>query len=370
MPDTGSENLRISFLFKKYLNGTCSQKEADEIVSILEDSENDISILDEVSNQWDGLNSTQKDESNLIENELIMSRILDKLHHRIRLEEERNAKNGAGSRISLSKVFTLFSRVAAVFILPLLIYSLYLSFDKFKIKSSDAGHLVWQTVKTPAGMQTDFILPDGTHIWLNSGSVLKYPVPFAEEKREVSLSGEAFFDVFKDVRHPFLVNAGKMNFEVKGTRFNVINYCDEDITELILESGSVQLTYVDYKGDKLTTPIKSGELALLDNTRNLLSVSKVDVSKYTAWKEGMLIFRDDQMDEVVRKLNRWFNVEITLQSPELKDYVYTATYRDETLPQILELLKISAPVKYNITDRKRLPDNSYTKRKIVITRKK
>jgi hypothetical protein len=76
------------------------------------------------------------------------------------------------------------------------------------------------------------------------------------------------------------------------------------------------------------------------------------------------------MEEVVRKLNRWFNVDIILQSPELKEYVYTATYRDETLPQILELLKISAPIKYSITDRVRLSDNSFTKRKIVITKRK
>ena len=79
-------------------------------------------------------------------------------------------------------------------------------------------------------------------------------------------------------------------------------------------------------------------------------------------------FNSNPMDEVVRKLNRWFNVEIELKNPELKEYVYTATYRDETFPQILELLRISAPVKYTFTDRKRLPDNSFTKRKIVITK--
>ena len=369
MPVYRSEHSKISILFAKYLNGTCSKTEADEIVSILEDSENDISLFDEVSNQWERLSSNQNEESNLIDNQQIMNQILDKLHHRIHLDEEKDLKKTVVLKKSVGKVFTLFSRVAAILILPLLIYSLYLSFEKFKTGSSAAGRLVWQTVKTPAGMQTDFVLPDGSHIWLNSGSVLSYPLPFVQEKREVTLTGEAFFDVTRDNAHPFVVNAGKMNIEVKGTRFNVLNYTDEKITELILESGSVHLIYVDYKGNKVETQIKPGEHATLDNTRNLLSVNKVDVSKYTAWKEGMLIFRDDQMDEVVRKLNRWFNVEIILQSPELKDYVYTATYRDETLPQILELLKISAPVKYLITDRKRLPDNSYTKRKITITKR-
>jgi ferric-dicitrate binding protein FerR (iron transport regulator) len=166
------------------------------------------------------------------------------------------------------------------------------------------------------------------------------------------------------------VKAGKMNVEVKGTRFNVINYPDESLTELILESGSVRLFSGNYEDNKTITNIKPGELAIYDTVKNKLSVSKVDVRKYTAWKEGMLIFRDDHMEEVVRKLNRWFNVEIILQSPELKEYVYTATYRDETLPQILELLKISAPLKYSITERERLNDNSYSKRKIVINKRK
>lgn len=219
-------------------------------------------------------------------------------------------------------------------------------------------------------MQADFLLPDSSHVWLNSGSVFKYPVSFAKDKRQVELTGEAFFDVAKDELHPFLVKAGKMNVEVKGTRFNVINYPDESLTELILESGSVRLFSGNYEDNKTITNIKPGELAIYDTVKNKLSVSKVDVRKYTAWKEGMLIFRDDHMEEVVRKLNRWFNVEIILQSPELKEYVYTATYRDETLPQILELLKISAPLKYSITERERLNDNSYSKRKIVINKRK
>jgi len=184
------------------------------------------------------------------------------------------------------------------------------------------------------------------------------------------LSGEAYFDVAKDASHPFLVKAGKMNIEVKGTRFDVISYPDEVLTELILVSGSVRLFSGKYEDNKTITNIKPGECAALDAARNKLIISKVDIAKYTAWKEGLLIFRDDPMNEVVRKLNRWFNVEIILQSPELKEYVYTATYKDETLPQILELLKISAPVKYNITERKRLGDNSYSKRKIIITKRR
>ena len=365
MQAPGSELTRISYLFEKYLDGRCSIDEAREMVSVLEDSGNDISIINEASNRWHMLSNGPNDDSYTIENQLIMNQILDRLHHRIRLDEEENVR-----KFSMTKVFTLFSKVAAVLILPLLVYSIYLNSRNAKTNSSTANHVVWQTVKTPAGMHTDFLLPDGTHVWLNSGSLFKYPVPFATDMRQVEMTGEAFFEVAKDAAHPFLVTAGKMNIEVTGTRFNVTNYIDEPFTELILESGSVRLFSGKYKEKLTITNINPGELAILHNNQNRLSVSKADVTKYTAWKDGVLIFRDDKMEEVVRKLNRWFNVEIILQSPELKDYVYTATYRDETLPQILELLKISAPIKYTFADRERLPDNSYTKRKIVITRRK
>ena len=366
MPETGKDNTRFSFLFKKYLNENCSNEEVQEVAGILEDSGNDISLKIEAISQWNSLYIEHKDDLIPVENRLIMDRILDRLHHRIRLQEEEYK----GNHLRQNKFFTVFARVAAVVILPLLVYSIYLTSRTFKTNLLGAKQVVWQTIKTPVGMQTDFLLPDGSHVWLNSGSVFKFPVSFAKDKRQVELSGEAFFDVSKDASHPFLVKAGKMNVEVKGTRFNIINYPDEMLTELILESGSVRLFSGDYEDHKTITLIKPGELASLDNNQNQLSVSNVDVEKYTAWKDGKLIFRDDQMDEVVKKLNRWFNVEIALQSSELKEYVYTATYRDETLPQILELLKISAPIKYNVIERKRLPDNSFSKRKIIITKQK
>ena len=161
-----------------------------------------------------------------------------------------------------------------------------------------------------------------------------------------------------------------MNIEVKGTRFNVCNYLNETNSEFTLESGSVRLFAGNYKDEKTLALIKPGERAQLDNNLNKLSVSKVDVEKQIAWKEGLLIFRDDKMDEVVLKLNRKFNVDIILQDPELKEYIYTATFEDESLSQILGLLKISAPVNYKAYKPIQLDDNSFSKQKIVITKRK
>jgi len=362
MSENGKKSNRISLLFQKYLNETCSEEKVQEVLAILEDSNNDPILSAEAKNQWEAVNIEQQIPA---ENRLLMNRILDHLHHRIRLHEEKTSE-----KYSMKKrLFFGFSKVAAVLILPLLGYSIYLTSKTSKTLPTEANPVVWQTVKTPVGMQTDFSLPDGSHVWLNSGSVFKYPLSFTQDKRLVELTGEAFFDVAKDASHPFLVMTGKMNIEVKGTKFNVINYPEESTSELILESGSVRLFTGNYEDNKTIAHINPGELASFDLTNNQLKVSDVDVDKYTAWRDGKLIFRDDSMEEVVRKLNRWFNVEIILQSSELEDYVYTATYQYETLPQILELLKISAPVNYSITERKRMNDNTYTKRKIVITKR-
>jgi len=365
MSNPGKEFNRISFLFEKYMKATCSRQEAREIVDILEDSGNDNLLKGASENQWNTIVAEHNDDLDPTDTRIITDRILDRLHHQIRLHEE----GIAGKYTFQKKAFTIFTKVAAVFILPLSIYSIYLTTRIPKTLPPEVNPIVWQTIKTPVGTKSDFLLPDSSHVWLNSGSVLKYPISFAKDKRQVELIGEAFFDVVKDASHPFLVKAGKMNIAVKGTRFNVTNYSDGTNAEIILETGSVQLFSGKYEENTIIANIKPGERAILDAAHNTLSLGKVDVEKYTAWKEGVLIFRDDQMDEVVRKLNRWFNVEIILQSPELKDYVYTATYRDETLSQILELLKISAPIKYNITERERLDDNSYSKRKIVITKR-
>jgi ferric-dicitrate binding protein FerR (iron transport regulator) len=320
----------------------------------------------EANSQFLSIDEKSIDELKNQETQPSLDKVLERIHNQISLQE----KAVANVPDRKKKFLAFFSKAAAILILPLLAYSAYLTY-KTPVKSLiKPAAVVWQTVKTSAGMQTDFILPDGSHVWLNSGSILEYPVAFANNIRQVKLTGEAFFDVKKDPSHPFIVNAGKLNIEVKGTRFNVCSYLNEPNSEITLESGSVRLFEGNYEDKKTMALMKPGERARLDNSKNTLSVSAVDVEKHTAWKEGQLIFRDDTMDEVVTKLNRKFNVNIILQDPELKEYVYTATFEDESLAQILGLLKISAPVSYVIYKPKQLADHSFSKQKIVITKRK
>jgi len=366
MPDTTEAQYRYSILFKKYLNNACSRQEVEEILSFIENPDNTEFLKQEANSQFLSIDKKSIAELKNPQSLPSLDKVLERIHHQINFQEKELTIVPDRKK----KFLAFFTKAAAILILPLLAYSAYLTFKAPGKRHTESAKVIWQTVKTTTGTQTDFILPDGSHVWLNSGSVLEYPVAFAHDKRQVKLTGEAFFDVKKDPLHPFIVNAGKLNIEVKGTRFNVCNYLNESNSEITLESGSVRLFAGSYTDDKTLALIKPGERALLSNSNDKLSVSKVDVEKHTSWKEGQLIFRDDKMDEVVLKLNRKFNVDIILQDPEIKEYIYTATFEDESLAQILGLLKISAPVNYVVYKPAQLDDNTFSKQKIILTKRK
>ena len=261
----------------------------------------------------------------------------------------------------------IFKKVAAILILPLLFASIY-----FYLQESDIPPEAqqWYTLKTEAGMRSQFELPDGTYVFLNSNTSLRYPLAFTGNTREVELQGEAYFDVAKNDEKPFLVNTGKIVVEVTGTEFKASNYTDEQLVEVVLVEGSVNLCQCTASGQRsVIQALKPGDKATLAGSDNKLFVEQVDVAKYIAWKNGVLMFRDDSMEDVVRRLNRWYNVDIDISSVYLEDYVYTATFEDETLIQVLDLLKLSAPIDYRIKNRKRKADNTFSKMEIEIIEK-
>jgi len=277
-----------------------------------------------------------------------------------------NTKLGQTKRNMQKSFLFYWQRIAAILLLPLLILS-GIYFFRNNLTPNDT--VVWQTITTPPGVKSQARLPDGTTVWLNSGSTLHYPSSFTNKERNVKLSGEAFFEVTKDKSHPFLVNLGEIGIEVVGTRFNVINYHEEKRTEIVLTSGKIKLYGQKADRRQVITEMQPGQKATYEQGENQVSLKYVDTDKYTSWIDGKLVFRDDVMNEVVRKLDRWFNVEIEIADPEIADYVYTATFREETIGQILELLKRTSPIEYTIIPARQLNDGSFEKEKITLTKK-
>lgn len=260
-------------------------------------------------------------------------------------------------------------RVAAILILPLLVYSGYMTI-KNQPKNNSPENLMMQTITSRQGMVTQFELADGTKVWLNSGSELQFPTRFAGDKREVTLKGEAFFEVTKNEKQPFRVNANDLKVEVLGTSFNVVSFDDDNQSEVVLVTGKVALSSENGQIRTEYGTMHSGQRAVYIKEQQKISTEEVKVDKYIAWREGRLIFRDDSMEEVVKRLSRWFNVEITINDPEIKNYIYKATFQNENLVQVLNLLKLSAPIEYRITERKALPDGNFTKQKVYLMKKK
>ena len=334
----------IQHLIRKYSEGDISLKEQIELSEQLADSEN--SAAEEILHQdWQaGLESENTSDHDL-------NPILDRVHHQIRLKETRS-KNQLNW-------WTTFQRVAAILILPLL-----LSFLAYYYMHSNqaASPVSYAEIQCPLGVRTKFQLPDGSTGFLNSGSRLKYPVQFTTE-RKVELSGEAFFDVVHNAEIPFHVNTRNLDIKVLGTTFNVIANEDEQTEEIVLQTGKVD---VFSKSGKQLSILAPNEQLTLNIEKSTFTKGKVEASQYTTWKEGKLVFRNENMQQVARRLSRWYNVEVLVDDRLLNDYAFHATFIDEPLDEVLKLLSITTPINYKEEKRTSDQEGIFQKRKIIL----
>lgn len=197
--------------------------------------------------------------------------------------------------------------------------------------------LVYNTIKIPYGKRFELQLSDGTIVHLNSGTTLKYPIKFiASENRQVFLDGEAFFDVAKDKTHPFVVNANNLNVRVLGTHFNVSNYPEDNLTDVVLVEGSVGLYTANEKFDpKKNTVLKPGYKGSFSKTDNQIKTKAVVTDVYTAWIKGGLTFREMTFKDISKKLERHYNVTIVNQNSKLSNEKFNASFGDEPIEKVL-----------------------------------
>ncbi len=284
------------------------------------------------------------------------------------LIDEKKAYKNVSRKLSKSRKLNFgkqLQRVAAVLFLPVLLISGWTYYNAIKIQKQYTA--VYNTAETPLGMRSSLTLPDGTKVWLNSGSKLTYPIVFGSKSRTVTLSGEAYFEVEKSKSWPFIVEAQNFSVMVLGTSFNCTAYPEDLNAEVALVEGKVDLF------NKSATRIETmnpGELIEFNNKTQDFYKSKADLNKYIAWKTGRLMFRDDKMNVVVEKMERWYNVDIEIMDKEISSYVYTATFIDESLDQVLKMLSLSAPIFYMEDERAKLSDGTFTRPKIKMYKKR
>jgi ferric-dicitrate binding protein FerR (iron transport regulator) len=198
----------------------------------------------------------------------------------------------------------------------------------------------------PLGMQSSITLSDGTKVILNAGTTLTYPTAFTGKNREVSVSGEAYFEVVHDDEQPFIVVADNINVRVLGTKFNVKAYEEEKNIEITLEKGSVE---VGMSNQEKYIKIPPGQQILFNRSEQKFFRKQVELNYYISWKDGMFYFNSMTFEDIARQLERRFNVHIDIASEQLKQIVYTGDFvRQENLEQILRVITADKRTYYKI----------------------
>ena len=211
------------------------------------------------------------------------------------------------------------------------------------------GELIYNELITPIGGTYRVVLSDQTAIVLNAGSSLRFPVEFNEEKRQVFLTGEAYFDVQHDGR-PFSVTCDGMDVQVLGTTFNISAYSDDDFISTTLVEGSVRVSSGELSIQKI---LKPEDQAVFDKQEIQFEIKNVDTSLYTSWVDGKFEFSNESLDVVMRKLSRWYDFEYEFKNINSKDYHFSARIsNDQQISTILDMLEMTTDVRFEVNDRK------------------
>jgi ferric-dicitrate binding protein FerR (iron transport regulator) len=237
-----------------------------------------------------------------------------------------------------------YQRIAAILFIPLI-----LGISVYFLNTSSGGQNFY-TAEAPLGQKAKVELPDGSTVWLNSGSNIRYSSDFNNKNRDVELKGEAFFDVKKNTGKPFLVHTKFLDVRVTGTRFNVNAYDDEPLIETSLVEGKVN---VILKDEHKSYPLAPGNVLSYTKSSHEMSTSELNQEASTGWKDNRLIFINDDFYKLARKIEKWYDVEVIYNSEDFKDNKLTVRLLEgEQLNRLLEIIETAVGAKCTIKENK------------------
>lgn len=356
-------------IFQRFISNQCSEAELKIIASWLKKEDKSLKGWIWLKKYWNGL-----DTRNEIP-ELSGMNLLDRTHHQMNLrmsaEMELSGKPVEKPVIRIGKYLT---RVAAILFIPLFFASLVYYMQQRHEPVSEKiveQKPVYQQITSPMGNKTRLELSDGSTVWLNHGSSLRFPLQFTGNKRTVYLEGEAYFDVKSNIASPFIVRASDLQFMATGTKFNIMAYPDEDVVEVTLQSGKITLQEVlpDQSVNNLLI-LAPSEQARYFPEQSQIDYFDVDPANFVSWKDGKLVMMDDPLCRIAKKLERWYNVKIDFTQEEMGYIRYSGTFSNETLTQVLNLMKLATPIDYTIYPREKKPDGTYSLPRVLIALKK
>lgn len=342
-------------LIIRHLDNSISEFEQDELYRWLKEDKSHLEQYLEVKDVWDCTMLSELSEKDA-------EGALTDFNHYLR------GINKPASRSNRYMKYAL--QLAATFLLAVLLTWTYL-WLKGGGATTHNDTKDYAQIDIPNGHKGQVTLPDGTKIWLNSKTSLRYAAAFDDETRTVYLDGEAYLDVAKDPKRPFLVETSTLKLEVLGTRFNVKSYKDENIMETTLIEGSLRIVSTSASSRKLKeVTLKPNERATFSKDENTLLVDNLNAStqgsklnsppkavplgitqieSIVAWKDNELIFRDETLEEICSKMERWYGVSILIAGEKLKgkEYRYNGKFiYNETINQVMDIICRTTPIEY------------------------
>ncbi len=310
----------IDTLIARYFSGEVSEPELSYLIEWIKESDDNRKYFFELQDIWHGLNPSF---------EALDIDLQD-------AEEKILVKSGLRKKSPswIKGFMKLWSRIAAVLLLPLILLVVY----KYVVPGNRLDSI--REISTTYGCSMKTTLPDGSVVWLNANSTLKYPSEFKAKHRDVDLKGEAYFDVHSDGRHPFVVHASGLNVEATGTEFNVNSY-GTGTTSVTLVNGNVNVG-IDGNGRRYEM-VPGDYLKLHDGKVNIRK--GCDTEKYCSWRNGVLLFDDDTLQEICDRLEQIYDVRFDITDPNVAASRYCMTLRGENIKEIMELLELSAPIR-------------------------
>lgn len=362
------DNPLIEILLNKYLEGTSTSGEKKELFDLLAAAENENSIKAILFNR---LTEYNEDES---QNKSVdFDRIYNNMLHEIKLSDiNRKKTNRLIIREKTRRILLTGLSMAAVFTIAFFLGTLSSRSDKSTF-SKPVIAINYSEIKAPFGSKSEITLPDGTEVILNAGSILKFRSDFNLNNRDLSLVGEAYFKVAKNIDLPLYVAAGNISIKAVGTEFNIKAYDDERTIETTLIEGKVEITHSGQNNDDnqyldlipeqkaiymkdidsftLEKAVRSDSVTVQPERtfyNNILISPKVDVDQVVAWTQGKLIIRGENLEKLCVELQRKYDVSIIFRDEEIKMYRFSGVLLDETLEQVLNVIKLTAPIKYSL----------------------
>ncbi|WP_430813686.1 FecR family protein [Carboxylicivirga sp. RSCT41] len=323
---------------KRFLSGHFTAQDERYMIEQFNDKDSLSELKKHLKEDWKKGEFDQPDKD--------LGHVLEAIHNKI----ETQPKN------RILGLYKVYSRIAAVLLLPLAILFLLKNVGG----NTQQSEQTITSIHAMHGSKVQFTLPDGTAGWLKGGSELTYQTAF--ETRNVQLKGEAFFDVTHDEKRPFQVIGSESRIVVLGTRFNAHMWPERSTTEVVLESGKVKFV----ANNNEATILKPGQRLIYQKQIQKAYVDRVKTEEHTGWVDGVLIIRGDNLKQVADKLSDWYNIDVMLDGTYPLDYKFRATFRDESVEEVLRLMKLTAPINYTIHHPKKLDDGTYGKMKVVL----